>query len=167
MLNPNSYAVTQAKTNAVSKLILLSFFATSWNLCLELWKLFEPSLGTFTWNLGIRNPCLELWNFPKPVFVTPVRNLDWELSLGTSEPLGTSTQNFGTYRMLYLEPFLGTWEPLSTFAWNLYLKPQTSSIGKYSKQRRAWQLIATWEDPAQGVKTSICISMWTAPLTVP
>ena len=38
------------------------YLGTSWSLCLELWNLFEPSLGTPTWNLGTFtwNPS---WNF--------------------------------------------------------------------------------------------------------
>ena len=99
MLNPNSYAVTQAKTNGVSKLILLG---TS-----------EP-LGTFTWNFGTFEKLICTWNpLPEP-------NLHWELLFGTSEPLETFTWKFGTHWTLCSEPFLRTWEPLGTFTWNLY-----------------------------------------------
>ena len=48
--------------------------------------------------------------------------------LGTSKPLATFAQsftwNFGSYSILYLEPFFGTWEPLRTLTWNPYLEPR-------------------------------------------
>ena len=73
MLNPNSYVVTQAKTNRVSKLIRLG------------------TLEPLTWNLATS------WN------------VWW---------------NFGTYWILYLEPFLRTWEMFETFTWNPHLEPR-------------------------------------------
>ena len=92
----------------------------------------EP-FGTFTWNFGTfrnphleplfgaseplgtfpKNPFLELWNLPKTYLYL---NLFWNSYL---EPW-----NFGTSWVLYLEPFLGTWEPPGTFTWNPYLEPR-------------------------------------------
>ena len=112
MLNPNSYAVTQVKTNGLCKLILLGtsepLGTFPWDPYLELWNLhLEPllgisePLGTFT-----QNPNLELWNLPKPY-------------LYLESPSGTLTGNS------YLEPcnlfnlYFGTWEPLGTLTWSL------------------------------------------------
>ena len=115
MLNPNSYAVPQAKTNAVSKLILLSTL--------------QP-LGTFAWNFGnfsnlhlepllgtsqplgtfIRNPCLELWNFPKPFLFLEPRS-------------GTLTGNSHLEPRNLLEPLRRTLEPTGCFTWNPSLEP--------------------------------------------
>ena len=117
MLNPNSYAVTQAKTNGVYKLILLSTLerlGTSWNLTwnfgsfsklhLEPRNLLAP-LGTF-----IQNRYLELWNFPKPyLFLEP--------------PSGTFTGNSLLEPGNPLEPLLGTLEPTGSFTWNPSLEP--------------------------------------------
>ena len=130
MLNPNSYAVTQAKNNALCKLILIG---TS-----------EP-LGTFTWD-----PYLELWNLPKPYLYleSPSGNLDWELLLGILQPLQPLLWSWNPYLeprnlrnleplqwlgtllggtleppwILDLQPLLGTSEPSGTFTWNPYLE---------------------------------------------
>ena len=100
-------------------------YAEQWNLHSELWlRTSEPRqtstrnlqnlLGTLefvrtlTWNFGIFG---TFWN----LHLEPLLRTSWNL---TSEPLETFTWNFGTSWILYLEPWLGTWEPLGTLTWN-------------------------------------------------
>ena len=132
MSNPNSYAVTQAKPMVYA----------NWS-CLVPRNLLEPLLGTLTWNFGtFWNLHLEpLWNLGTcwnlyaqpwlgtlelsetlPVLGIPFWNLDWELLLGTLQPLQPLLWNLGTSWNPYLEPQnLRSLEPL--VAWNLYLEP--------------------------------------------
>ena len=96
-----------------------------WNPYLELRNLPKP-----TWNLGTScNLCLELWNLLDPLLGT----LPLEPGNLLEPCLETSAWNFGTSWILYLEPFLwnletswnlvlkpllGTLEPPGSFTWN-------------------------------------------------
>ena len=85
----------------------------------------EPLLGTSEPREPLRGTLCWLWSIPKPyipLLETLFWNLHLELLLGSSEPLGTFTWNFGTSWILLWT--LQTWEPLGTLTWNPYLEPR-------------------------------------------
>ena len=104
-------------------------FGTCRNLYSEpLLRTSEPA-GTFT-----RNPYLEPRNLPEPLLGTLLGTSElvgtftwnpWSEPRNLLEPfmIRTLTWNLGTYRNLYLEPWLRTSEPSGTFtrnpSWNL------------------------------------------------
>ena len=132
VLNPNSYAIIAAEnqwgiqTDRYLQVGSLELFGTlTWNLGASGTFPRNPQLGTFRNLTFAWNPLLE------PSLGTLTWNLRTSWNLETLEPAGSLTWNLGTFRILYLEPLLGTSEPCGMTAPGLSLAetPKLSAVG--------------------------------------
>ena len=142
MLNPNSYAVTQAKTNGLCKLILLGtseylgpllgtlepFGTFTWNPYLESRNPLEPLRRTLTWNLRSFRNLTCTWN---PLLEPWLGTLTWNLATSSTftlepgnllEPLLGASKPSEPGTLSRLEPLLGIPWNLRT-SWILDLQP--------------------------------------------